>query len=51
MPPTGFENAILAIKRQQNYTLDRTATGIGTDTRVVIMQNVLMLQQVTYSYH
>jgi hypothetical protein len=30
MPSVGFEPAIPAIKRPQNYALDRTATGIGS---------------------
>lgn len=30
MPLVGFEPAILRIERQQNYALERTVTGIGT---------------------
>jgi hypothetical protein len=31
MPQAGLENAILATKRRQTYTLDRAATGISID--------------------
>ena len=31
MPPVGFEPTISAGKRPQTYTLDRAATGTGTE--------------------
>jgi hypothetical protein len=30
MPPVAFEPTILVSERPQTYSLDRTATGIGT---------------------
>ena len=31
MPPVGFEHTISAGERPQTYTLDRAATGTGSD--------------------
>jgi hypothetical protein len=36
MPSSGFEPAIPAIKRLQTYALDRSTTGIGTPSVVLI---------------